>query len=279
MSTLKTLFTTAGLLLILSGAKAQYYYQDVHNTAQTAATMAAFKAAKVSFQHVKSLDANQETDADFICIRGANASYRQMRAVTQSRSSGRSVLISIFSGSGRLIKTTDSTETSIATVQYQYDETGRLTEIQSGSRGREDKFRMSETRRYIYDSGRLKQMILKKSGLDSSIVLFVTDSLGRVTEEMQAGRQRVYYNYDAAGRLTDVLRYHPSRKRMLPDYSFEYDGEGRLSVMTVVNVSSGSGDYTIWKYTYNAKGLPEQEQCYGKGQELLGTIRYSYEFF
>lgn len=273
------ILTVIFLLLALGDtALAQYYYQDIYNTNQTTATMALFKENKVSFQHVKTLDANQETDNDFVCVRGTNPTFRQLRAVTQSSVSGRSVLTSTFSAAGRLTRTVDSTDNSISTTQYQYTPEGRLAEIQAGSRGREDKFRTSERRRFVYDStGRLLQLIVKKGGLDSTIVIFRTDSSGRVTEEAAPGRQRVYYNYDAQGRLTDVLRYHPSRKRMLPDYSFEYGAGGRLAQMTVVNIETG--DYLIWKYSYDAKGLPDREECYGKGKELLGMVRYTYEFF
>lgn len=276
MNILKTLF--AGLLLASGSLKAQYFYQDVYNTQQTAATMATFKANKVSFQHVKTLDANQQTDNDFICIRGMNPSFRQMRAVTQSRVSGRSVLTSSFSSAGRLTKTVDSSETAISTALYHYDAAGRLSHIQTSSKGREDKFRMTEDRWFQYDTlGHLTGLAIKKGGLDSTFVTIKTDSSGHVTEEAHPGRQRVYYNYDTQGRLTDVLRYHPSRKRMLPDYSFEYDAAGKVSQMTVINIERG--DYLIWKYSYDEKGLPQREDCYGKGNELLGMVRYTYEYF
>ncbi|MGX5819848.1 RHS repeat domain-containing protein [Chitinophaga lutea] len=275
---MRILFIASLILAGAAQARAQYYYQDICNAAQTAQTMAAFKAGKVSFQHVRSLDANQETDNDFVCIRSMNPTYRQMRAVTQSRVSGRSALTSTFGATGKLLKTVDSTDNAISTVQYQYNAGGQLTEIQVQSKGREDKFRMNETRRYEYDtSGRLQRMVLKKGGPDSVIVLFKVDTAGRVTEEAYPGRQRIYYSYDAAGRLSDVLRYYPARKRMLPDYSFEYNADGKLAQMTVVNAVQG--DYLIWRYGYDAKGLPLREDCYGKGNELLGRIAYRYEFF
>lgn len=278
MGILRTIISAASLLLVVSTTEAQYYYQDVHNTQQTVATMALFKNNKVSFQHVKTLDANQEEDRDFICVRGMNPTYRQMRALTQSSVNGRSVLISTFNTAGRLIKTVDSVENNINTMQYEYTPDGHLAEIQAGSRGREDKFRMTENRRYIYDAqGRLQKMILKKGGLDSTIVQFTTDSAGRVIQEAQPGRQRVYYNYDSQGRLTDVLRFHPARKKMLPDYSFEYDANGKVAQMTVVNIDSG--DYLIWKYSYDAKGLPQAEECAGKEKTTLGMVRYTYEYF
>lgn len=278
MSILRTFISATSLLLVVTTAEAQYYYQDVFNTQQTAATLALFKNNKVSFQHVKTLDANQETDNDFICIRGMNPNYRQMRAVTQSTVSGRSILTSTFNNAGRLIRSVDSVENSISNMQYQYTPDGHLLEIQTSSRGREDKFKMTENRRYVYDSlGHLQQMIVKKGGLDSTVVKFTTDTAGRVVQETQPGRQRVYYNYDGKGRLTDVLRFHPTRKRMLPDYSFEYDASGKLTQMTVVNIDSG--DYLIWKYSYDEKGLPLREECAGKEKTVLGMIRYTYEYF
>ncbi|WP_423737895.1 hypothetical protein [Chitinophaga caseinilytica] len=271
------ILTTICLTLALGAARGQHYYQDVISTGQTAATMAQFKANKVTGQIVRSLDANQETDNDFICVRTTQPPYQKLKAVTQSRNSGRSVLTSTFAGNGRLTRTVDSTDNAITTVQYRYTEQGLLAEVESGVRGREDKYRTQERHRYEYDStGRLQRMVLKKGGPDSVIVVFKTDSAGRVTEEMEPGRQRIYYNYDAAGRLTDVLRYYPSRKRMLPDYTFEYGADGKLAAMTVVTVETG--DYLIWKYAYDAKGLPLREDCYGKGLELLGRIAYKYEF-
>ncbi len=156
------------------------------------------------------------------------APYRQLKAVTQSRNAGRSVLTSTFAQNGRLTRTIDSTEYAITTVQYRYNEQGLLLEIESGAKGREDKYRIQERHRYEYDStGKLLRMILKKGSADSVIVTFKTDGEGRVIEESEPGRQRFYYNYDAEGRLTDVLRYHPSRKKMLPDYAFEYGADGK----------------------------------------------------
>lgn len=271
------ILTTICLTLALGIARGQHYYQDIISTGQTAATMAQFKANKVTGQIVRSLDANQETDNDFICVRTTQAPYRTLKAVTQSRNSGRSVLTSTFSTSGRLTKTVDSTEHTISTVQYKYTEKGWLEDVESGVRGREDKYRLQEKHRYEYDStGRLLRMILRKGNADSIIVTFKTDKDGRVIEEMEPGRQRIYYNYDAQGKLTDVLRYYPARKRMLPDYSFEYGADGKLAAMTVVTPETG--DYLIWKYSYDEKGLAQREDCYGKGLELLGRIAYKYEF-
>jgi len=271
------------LLAIAGHSQAQYYYQDIYNTRQTADNMALLKEHNVRVQVVLSLDASMETDNDFKCQRVLTPNYRQMRSITQSRATGLSIMTSTFSNNGRLMKTTDSTESSISTIQYRYDTAGRLVDIQSLSVSQAPgggKVRITDNRTYIYDTeGRLTSMIHKKSLGDSTTVLFKTDEQGRVTEEQEYGKTirstRIYYNYDSQGRLTDVLRYHPVKKRMLPDYMFEYDAQQRLAQMTTVNAETA--DYTIWKYMYDKAGLPDREECYGKGKELLGMIKYKYE--
>jgi YD repeat-containing protein len=272
-------------LLLLSGpVTAQYYYQDIYNTRRTSENMALLKEHDVKAQLVQSLDANMETDNDFQCQRLLSPTYRQMKAVTRSRATGLSIMTSTFSPQGRLTRTVDSTEGSITTIQYQYDGNGLLTGIRTTSQTRQpgNKFRFTETRNYAYDSlGRPVRMVHKKGlGNDSSLVLFKIDDKGRVTEEQEYNKTlrspRIYYNYDEQGRLTDVLRYHPAKKRMLPDYMFEYDAQNRLQQMTTVNAETS--DYTIWKYQYDEKGLPAREDCYGKEKALLGLVRYRYEF-
>ncbi|UYQ94201.1 hypothetical protein MKQ68_03730 [Chitinophaga horti] len=270
-------------LAVITGnrASAQYYLQDIHNTSKTVANMQALKTANVSAQTVQSLDANLQSDDDFICIRSIGNNFRQMRSVTRSRATGLSILTSTFGPKGQLTKIVDSTESSINTTQYRYVNDA-LVSIQTVSQARDEKFKMTETRTYQYDSLlRPVQMVRRKNNSnDSSLVLFKTDTAGRVTEELETGKyiraQRIYYNYDAQGRLTEVMRYQPTKKRMLPDYIFEYDAQGRLAQMTTVNATTS--DYTVWRYSYDAKGLPLKEDAYAKGNELLGMIRYKYEF-
>lgn len=270
------------LLLAVNNIFAQYYYQDIYNTKQTIDNMALLKENKVKAQFVQSLDANQEMDNDFTCQRLLGPGYRQMRSITRSGATGLSVMTSSFSMRGNLTKTTDSTNSSITTVQYQYNDQGQLLHINAVSQAREGKFRFDETRTYTYDSlGHVSSMVHKKgiSPSDSTIVTFKTNDKGQVTEELETGKsirsQRIFYNYDEHGRLTDVFRYHAARKKMLPDYIFEYNDQNKVSKMTTVNSETAS--YTIWKYTYLANGLPDKEECYGKGKELLGIVKYKYD--
>ncbi len=277
----KTILLVLGMLAVGSKAYAQFYFQDIYNTQQTMATMALLKENKVQLQRVMTLDANMEIDRDFRCERSLSPTYHQMKSQTQSTATGYSALTSSFSAKGQLTKTVDSSTASITTTLYRYDAQGRLQSVSSSSVARESKIRFDETRNYTYDSaGHLQQMVQKKSNsTDSAVVAFKTDSAGHVTEELEQRKgvpaKRTYYNYDKNGQLTDVYRYQPAKKRMLPDYIFEYNAQGQVTKLTTVNAQTSS--YTIWEYEYQGNGLPSKETCYGKGKELLGMVKYSYE--
>ena len=86
-----------------------------------------------------------------------------------------------------------------------------------------------------------------------------------------------YYYYDEKNRLTDIVRYNPRARRLLPDYVFEYDEDGRVS--TVIIVPETGSDYEKWFYSYYENGLKGQEACYNKRQELQGRIEYQYSFW
>jgi hypothetical protein len=280
----KTILLLATLLGLQQAVSAQFYYQDILNTARTEANMALLKQNKVTVQIVQSFDANQETDNDFKCRRELSDNYRHMRSVTNSPATGYSVMSSYFSAKGRLTKIVDSSRDVITTSIYERntnDTSGKITEVYFVTQDTKNKYKFTETRRYIYDSvGNLKRMIHFHGDRveDSSTVTFTIDSTGKVADELETGvglhSNKLYYRYNDQGFLTDILRYSPSRQKMLPDYMFDYDANDRLGSMTTIN--GETSDYTIWRYTYTEEGLPLQEECYGKQKVLLGTVKYAY---
>ncbi|WP_177222960.1 hypothetical protein [Chitinophaga sp. YR627] len=263
---------------------AQFYYQDIVNTARTEANMALLKDNKIVAQVVQSFDEDRNSDNDFRCTRELSPNFRQIRSVTVSRSTGYSAMTSYFNTKGKLTKTIDSTRSIITTVIYMRntnDTSGKIQEVYLTSYEPKTKYKFTETRRYSYDQqGRLSQMIHFHGDRieDSTTVTFTLDSLGQVSEEIETGKgskgRRIYYKYNDQGLLSDIVRYSPTRKKMLPDYIFDYDAQNRLGAMTTVNGETAT--YTIWRYSYDEKGLPTQEECYGKKKELLGTVRYKY---
>jgi hypothetical protein len=122
-------------------------------------------------------------------------------------------------------------------------------------------------------------MLKIKNGTDTTIVNFKLDEKGNVAEErsVHAGREQptIYYYYDDKNRLTDVVRYNNRAKRLLPDYMFEYDADGRISMMLVT--TEGGADYQKWYYRYNDKGLKQKDECYAKNKMLIGKVEYEYQ--
>src|SRR5258708_1362030 len=105
---------------------------------------------------------------------------------------------------------------------------------------------------YLQEKVKTVQMIKIKNRVDTTYVTFVPDDKGNVGEERSVHRGNpeptVYYYYDDNNRLTDVVRYNPVAKRLLPDYIFEYDAQNRLATMLVT--TGGGTDYQKWNYTY-----------------------------
>ncbi|WP_111598771.1 RHS repeat domain-containing protein [Chitinophaga skermanii] len=280
----KSLFTILACCMVVFSAKAQYYYQDIYNTQQTSKNLLLLKSKNVSKQTVKSLDANMENDNDFYCERLLTKNYNALRSLTKSPSTGMSSMTSSFNSKGLLTRTVDSSAGSISNVKYSYDNAGRLIFVEGSSQARGEKYKVGESRQYVYDSlGLLSFMIHKKSmnPSDSTIVTFKRDEKNNIIEEMETGKNlpgaRIYYKYDDQNNLTDVYRYNAARKRMLPDYMMTYDAKQQLVEMTTVNLNTG--EYLIWKYQYADDGLPSREMCYGKEKELLGIIKYTYSYF
>ncbi|WP_090107663.1 hypothetical protein [Chitinophaga sp. CF118] len=279
---MRKLFLLIAVVFGLQGVtNGQFYYQDIFNTIRTENNLQVLKENKVLTQWVESLDANMESDDDFRCQREILQNYRKMKSKVQSRATGYSSMMSYFSTNGKLTKTVDSSQNSTTIINYIRDTAYKLTEVYLVSQDQKSKYQFTETRRYIYDSlGRPLKMIHFHNDRiqDSSTVTFTLNEKGQVAEEFESGNnvysQRIYYKYNDKGLLTDIVRYSPSRQKMLPDYMFEYDNLKRITQMTTVN--GQSANYTIWKYTYNIQGLPDKEECYGKKNELLGIIKYRY---
>ena len=123
-------------------------------------------------------------------------------------------------------------------------------------------------------------MVKIKNDLDTTYISFVPDEKGNPGEEKSIHKGQpqptVYYYFDDQNRLTDIVRYNQRAKKLLPDYIFEYDAQGRLATMLVT--MEGSNDYQKWHYSYNDKGLKSKDDCYSKTRVLIGRMEYRYGF-
>jgi hypothetical protein len=85
-----------------------------------------------------------------------------------------------------------------------------------------------------------------------------------------------YYYYDKENRVTDVVRFNKKFKRLLPDFTFEYNAAGLVTQMLQVP-NSNNTNYLIWAYRYNSNNLKVEEICTNKQKQQIGKMEYVYE--
>lgn len=276
---MKTLFLIVFTLVSAGHAIGQqYYYKDLVTTAELTQKRAQFQANKVKGVRFRSFDNRNQPIEGFSCTQTVKSNFTQIKTVTKDPLNGASESIAQFDEKGRLLQTTDTSEGNRTIVQYRYDDAGRIAVIhrESYSPGQ---YVNKETHRWFYnEAGKPQRMVRIKNEKDSMAFTFVLDEKGNVVEENPEQPSRaessVYYYYDDAGRLTDIVRYNRRAKRLLPDYIFEYDEASRLHAMIVT--IEGTSDYQKWYYTYNEKGLRAKDECFSKTHVLIGRIEYEY---
>jgi YD repeat-containing protein len=188
-------------------------------------------------------------------------------------------LITEYNSMGRLIRTTDTSDTYKSTTEYTYNDAGQLTSLINNSVETDNQVSASEKHLWVYDGGQLKKMIKIKGETDTTIVNLIKDEKGNIVEEKSVRNGQslpsIYYYYDNDGRLTDIVRYNQKADRLLPDYVFEYISD-RISSMLFV--PPASTDYQKWIYQYAANGLKLSETCYDKKKQMVVKINYNYSY-
>ncbi len=263
-----------------SGAHAQYFYKDIWTNQQLTKEFAVLKNENKRTISVKSFEDDGEPSEEFYCERKIDRNFTKSEMISRSYITSQSLLISYYNEKGWIIKTVDSTQTSLARSEYEYDNKGRVIMIRNFTKANDETVGITETHQYIYNvAGKLEKMIRRKNNADISNVNFTIDDKGNVIDEEEIikgkkGRKYLYY-YDEKNRLTDVVHYNERAKRLLPDYMYEYNQTGQIKQM--ISTDDNIGNYFIWKYTYNDQRLRESEKCYSKEKRLLGSIQYVYK--
>lgn len=266
-------------------ANAQYYYKDIVTKQQAAEEMQAWKELKIRTIKVHSFEANKEPSEGFFCEKQISRDYRRVETYTRTYNSSKSLLTSYYNKSGQLIQSRDSSELNVTVSDYQYNAAGKIIGIVSSSSSSDDDFQtvLKEEHQYKYDEQQKPIQLLKiKNDRDSTLIDFVLDEKGNVSDEIEPGKdgKHYYYYYDAKNRLTDIVKFHILLKKLLPDFSFEYNSANQVTQMIVVEdgVTRFTKDprvFTTWKYFYSG-GLRIIEKCYDNEGSLLGYIEYEY---
>lgn len=276
---LRHLFLPLTATLLVQYGTAQYYYHDMILISQNQQQLQAYKKNKITQVKLRSFEADGQPTEDFFCEVTPNSNYTQVNTITKSDLTGYSSQTAFYKADGQLYRSTDSSKETVNKYEYNYNADGRLTSVLNISGGLTNTMQQQEIHEWKYnDKGCPETMYRIKNTTDTTVVKFVCDSLGNVTEEESwyrgASKEKIYYYYDSLNRLTDVVRFHPRLARLLPDYMFEYNDKAQLIQM--ITVQQGGNDYIVWQYAYTENGLRTSERCLNKQRKPVGKITYQY---
>ena len=269
------------LLAVPFTGTAQFYYKDILSMQQTTGLQQQYKAQKIRKVVLTSFDPGDQPIPNFICFQELSPTFNIIKTYTQSSASLQSVLVSQFNGNLQLIKSSDSSNASLAVTSYGYNEKGFLSTVDITTQSYAYKVSETEKHIWLYDTAkRIDRMYRIRNGNDTTVIQFKLDENGLPAEEAWYNRNgqninRYYYYYDSFKRLTDIVTYNNRAKKLLPEYVFEYYENGQMSSM--LSVQAGTSNYLIWRYRYNEKGLKERETCFDKQKQLLGYVTYRYQ--
>lgn len=267
-----------GVLFLLT-ASGQYYYNDILAPSEYS-QWKLFKLNKVAAVQLKSFEGANLPSEGFTGNITVKSDYSEIRSFSQSEQIKANVTVSYFDAQGNLQTSKDSSEEVVTTYSYYFDPQGKLTEVTSISVSADGKSRQKELHKWTYTpDGAPSKMLRIRNESDTTFVKFTIGANNLVEEERSYRKgelvDQVYYYYDEQNRLTDEVRYNRKLKKLVPDFTFEYNDEGFLfQRMTVFNAT----DYLIWRYEYNEKGLRTRDLCFNKQKKLVGRIEYSYTY-
>jgi hypothetical protein len=269
------------LTLLVSETEAQYYYRDIVITQQSNQQFQLLKKNKVSKVKMKSYEASGEPTEKFFMEQTLNSGFTQSRTITRNDGLPENHVVNNYTFQGQLSRNVDSSKESSSVYEFQYDTKGKITTIANYSKGYDEKNRTTELHHWKYDENdKLVSMWRIRGVQDSMEVKIEKDSSGKVIGEKTFYKEKlqneIYYYYNDLGLLSDVVRFNERSGKLLPDFMFEYDPEGRIIQM--ISTQQGGSNYIIWKYEYNERGLKSKETLYNKDKRRMGWIEYQYEY-
>ena len=266
-------------LLISYASNAQYYYEDIVSNKETTDLIKTYKNNKVSSVVLTSYDAENMKSDDFFVEQTFSADGNVLTTTTRSGLTPQSVLTT-YINNDKVIKTVDSSSKAKSVTLFDYTENGLLNKVSSTTFDSANTASETEVHQWEYMNNSIWRMVKTTGGKDTTTVLFKTDENGNIIEEQSTRKgvkqEPVYYYYDSKNRLTDLVRFHPKAKRLLPEFMFEYSASNQ--VIQKITVPVNGSEYLIWRYQYNPKGLKIKEAIYNKQKQLAGKIEYQYRF-
>ena len=266
-------------LFISSALFSQFYYNDIITNLQGSQRYQLLMANKINKVIAISLDGNDQLQSDFLLQEIISFNNNQT-TLTSKIASGKTSVIQNWYQKGKISKMIEASNNVNTEVNYSYDENGSIKIISSNTFDTAFQSESSEVHIWTYNNKHQPQQMWKiKNKTDSVLVDFVYDEEGNLIEEhwhkKNIEQEVYYYYYNDKKQLTDIVRFNKKALQLLPDYLFEYDAQNRVTQMT--QVLAANSNYLVWHYTYNTKGLKQEETCSNKQKELIGKIEYKYE--
>ncbi|WP_127124521.1 hypothetical protein [Pseudoflavitalea rhizosphaerae] len=266
-----------GLLSFYTGFS-QFWYNDVLMTKETMKRRDLLVQNRVSSVDFLSFDGANQPIEGFSSQQVITGNGSILTTTTTTPLSGANRNIAEYDTKGLLRSTIDTSDGNRTSIEYYYLPSNKLSRLISSSTS-DGQFILKEEHIWTWNNnGKPEKMLKIKNGKDTTQVNFVFDEEGNLVEERSYFRGReqpaVFYYYDEQKRLTDIVRFNERAQRLIPDYIFEYDTNGRIATMLVTS----EGDYQKWFYTYDEKGLKAKDECYSKSKVLIGKIQYQYKY-
>lgn len=268
-------------VLVFNVINGQYYYNDIIGNQQNNRQFALVKNAGI--RSVCVIYTNNNLLVDTIIQQQYSADYKESVTRFLGDTLQNSAITKIY-GKEKIQSSLEKNKSSETKIEYGYDEQGRIKIIQSVSKDKSDtalNYSVTELHIWSYNnSGSPLQMLRIKNNTDTLTVNFVLDETGNAVEEhwLKKGTdiETYYYYYNKENRLTDIVRFNKKFKKLLPDFTFEYNTQGFVTQMLQVP-NSNNTNYLVWNYTYNNQNLKQEEICINKQKQPVGKMEYIYQ--
>lgn len=267
--------------LVFNVTDGQYYYNDIIGNQQNNRQFVLTKNAGV--RNVSVIYTNDNSLVDTIIQQQYSADYKESVTRFLGDTLQNSVITKVYEND-KIQSSLEKNKSSETKTEYGYDEQERIKTIQSVSNDKSDSalnYSVTELHNWSYNNaGKPLQMLRIKNNTDTLTVNFMLDETGNVVEEhwLKKGTdiETYYYYYNKENRLTDIVRFNKKFKRLLPDFTFEYNARGFVTQMLQVP-NSNNTNYLVWTYVYNSQNLKQEEVCTNKQKRPIGKMEYIYQ--
>ncbi len=263
---------------VLGNTYSQFYYNDIVSLRESNRIYLTLKKNNIRGVSATSMESDNTPTQGFAYNKEIKNNGSFIITHTELASSGASDTYEDYTND-RLTRSTDSSFNVNTKIQYQYDQQGNISSIETLTDDTSRHVSSTEIHKWFYTGNTPDSMLRIKENTDTTIIHFKKDEKQNIIEEIWTKKGKMiehyYYYYNDQSQLTDIVRFNSKAKQMLPDFLFQYDANGIISQMT--QVPEGSSDYVIWQYLYDDRGLKIKDVLFDKHQELLGTVTYSYQ--